>query len=50
MSQNFVPETLRLNKKLSSPSGNENARPKYIIPPKDTSTSYYAKLLGMSNE
>ncbi len=50
MSQNFVPETLRLNKKLSSPSGNKNVRPKYIIPPKDTSTSYYAKLLGMSNE
>ena len=50
MSQNFVPETLRLNKKLSSPSRNKNVRPKYIIPPKDTSTSYYAKLLGMSNE
>lgn len=50
MSQNFVPETLRLNKKLSFPSGNKNVRPKYIIPPKDTSTSYYAKLLGMSNE
>lgn len=50
MSQNFVPETLRLNQKLNSPSGNKNVRPKYIIPPKDTATSYYAKLLGMSNE
>lgn len=50
MSQNFVPETLSLQKKIGTPKDQKRVRPKFIIPTKDTPTSHYAKLLGMSNE
>ncbi len=51
MGQNFVPETLKIQKqKFGSVNSNKNARPKFIIPPKDTPVSHYAKMLGMSNE
>lgn len=50
MSQNFVPETLSLQKKIGTPKDQKRVRPKFIIPTKDTPISHYAKLLGMSNE
>lgn len=51
MGQNFVPESLKVQKQnFGSVNPDKNARPKFIIPPKDTPVSHYAKMLGMSNE
>lgn len=50
MSQNFVPETLKVQRQNYSLNKNKNERPKFIIPAKDTTVSHYAKMLGMSDE
>lgn len=49
MSQNFI-YIENAKQIVNSDSANKNQRPKFIVPPKDTAVSHYAKLLGMSNE
>lgn len=49
MSQNFI-YIENAKQIVNSGSANKNQRPKFIVPPKDTAVSHYAKLLGMSNE